>query len=499
MRNNNVFNQKINKNIIKILLMFGITIVAQSLALMKSTLVASYFGTSEEIDAYNLVNSMISFVFAIVVSGIPTIIIPEYVNGNKKNAADTFITVIYGGGLMVAVMMLLLRYPLINLFSNRGDIFITTAANVLVILLLSQYLAAFSGITVAFFQCEGKYNIPKIINLICQIVVVVILLHKNGKISVIEYAVIIAFGSILGFIVDTFIAFKMGWRLMPRLCLNQESLSLLKKFIPMLFSGGIYQLSLFVDSIMASFLSTGMVTILSYSTQVSSMASSIVVGNLLQYIYPKIAKRINENGYQDRFWGQSRGLHAVVCLMIAGFMCVGREAIFVLLNHGKFSSEACEIVFFSAMIYIYGQGVSIIRDMMYRYFYAMGNTKIPAQNSVFVSISNILFSLLFVKIMGFYGIVLGTVLSSLISLGIIMYRFNKTIGFSQKTSKIIGMFINNFLIMLVTVVLVYLTKSILPIENDLLSILTYGVETVALYVLIHFVFNRQTISDIKSL
>lgn len=476
-----------------------ITVAVHILTLIKSTTAASVFGTSEGMDAYNFANSIVSFVFGITVSGISTIIIPEYANKRERAVVDTFITVIYGATLMVTAAMIFFRYPIVYLLSNKGEAFSTIAANILVVLLISQYLAAFSGITTAFFQCENKHNIPKIINLLCQGLVIAVLACVHGTMNILEYAMIISGGFLLCFAIDTAAAIKSGWRFKPTFRLDNAGISILNRFVPIIFSGGVYRLSLLIDSMMATRLPTGMITILGYSTQISSIASSIVVGNLLLYMYPQITKNIQKCGYQKRFWEQAQGLHAIVCLMIAGFACIGREAVFVLLNRGEFSAEACEVVFYGAAMYIFGQGISIIRDMVYRYFYAVGNTKAPAQNSIVVSACNISLSLIFVKLIGFYGIILGTVSASLISLVVIMIRFHRIIGFSQKIFHITTCFLKNFAIAWLTIVLVYGTKFLIHVENNLFSLLVFGTETVILYVLIQCLINKKVIMELKSL
>lgn len=491
--------KKNSNNLIKLFFMIILTVGVQVLTLVKSTIVASTFGTTESMDAYNYANSFVSFVFGIAVAGISTIIIPEYANKRDRRVVDTFITVVYGGSLLLAVAMILLRYPIVNLFSNKGDSFITTAANILVIILPAQYLAAFSGVTTAYLQCENKHNVPKIINLLCQSGIILLLAVRNGKMDIFEYALIVAGGNGLIFLIETAAALKRDWRYQPALLLGQEEKSCLVRFLPIIFSSGVYQLSLLTDSMIASFLSTGMITILSYSTQISSMVSAVVVRNLLLYIYPQITKNVRTIGYQKHFWKQTKALHAIVCLMIAGFACVGKEAILVLLNRGFFSAEACEIVFYSSLIYIFGQGISVIRDMVYRYFYAVGNTKIPAQNSILVSICNISISLVLVKSVGFYGIIIGTVLSSVISLSVILIRFHQTIGLSERAICVADHFIRNFVILTVTIVAVYMTKLLLPVENYMLHILVFGIETVIIYAILQLLINKEVVRAIKML
>ncbi|MBQ2960645.1 MAG: polysaccharide biosynthesis C-terminal domain-containing protein [Oscillospiraceae bacterium] len=494
-----MIENKTNSNLIKLALMIVITLCIHVLTLVKSSVVAAAFGTSESVDAYNFANSIVTFVFGIVISGISTIIIPEYSNKRERKIVDSFITVIYGATLIITAMMVLLRYPLINLLSNKGEAFTSIAANCLVILMISQYLSAVSGITTAYFQCENKHNVPKVVNLLCQLLVIAVLLCVQDRMSILEYALIISAGYMLGFVADTAVALKSGWRFSPALRLDSDSKAVLLRFVPIIFSGGVYRLSLLIDSLIASTLSTGMITILNYSIQISNIVSSVIVGNLLLYIYPRITREVSQSGSQERFWEQALGLHAIVCLMIAGYVCVGEEAVMFLLNRGRFSAEACKIVFYASALYITGQGISIIRDMVYRYFYAIGNTKAPAGNSVLVSVCNITISLILVKLIGFYGIILGTLAASVISLTVIMIKFHKFVGFSGRLPAIIRDFAKNFAVMLVTIVLVCGTKQLFNIDSNLLGILVFGMETVIAYILIQGVCNKNVLAGIRKL
>ena len=494
-----MIESKKNSNLIKLALMIAITVCVHVLTLVKSSVVAAAFGTSESVDAYNFANSIVTFVFGIVISGISTIIIPEYSNKRERKIVDSFITVIYGTTLIITVMMIALRYPLIDLMSNKGEAFAIIAANSLVILLISQYLAAVSGITTAYFQCENKHNVPKIVNLLCQVLVIAVLLCVQDRMSILEYALIISAGYILGFVADTAVALKSGWRFRPAFRLDSDSKAVLVRFVPIIFSGGVYRLSLLIDSLIASMLSTGMITILNYSIQISNIVSSVLVGNLLLYIYPKITREVSQSGSQEKFWSQALSLHAIVCLMIAGYICVGEEAVMILLNRGKFSAEACKIVFYASALYISGQGISIIRDMIYRYFYAIGNTKAPAGNSILVSVCNITVSLILVKLIGFYGIILGTLAASIISLTVVTIRFHKLIGFSGKLLAIVSDFARNFAVMAVTVALVCGSKLLFNVDSNLLSIVIFGVETVLAYILIQGICNKGVIAGIRNL
>ena len=415
------------RNSFSLILMIIITGITQILTLMKSSLVAGIFGTGIEIDAYNLANSIVSFLFGFIAAGISTVIIPNYVKNTNRKNVDTFITALYGLIAFVVFILIIFRYQIIGVFSNRDELFVNICCNTLIILLLANYLLAISDVTVAYFQCKGKYNLPKIVSLIAQLIVVVVLIfYPNLTIS--QYTYIIAIGLFINFMLDTIFAFKEGWRIYPSLALfSPGTKKLFRIFLPIVFSTGIYKLSLMIDSTIAARLQTGQITILSYASQISNIINTILIGNLLTYYYPKIVEKVDTSDGQKSFWNQVILFHLIVCLVIAGFTTVGHETVELLFRHGTFSEDAAKFVYIGALIYVVGQQTDVVRDLIYRYFYAKGNTTVTAKNSVIISIINISSSILLVYFIGFFGIFFGTIIASLISL-IIMFWLNRYIG-----------------------------------------------------------------------
>lgn len=487
-------NKKIN---LSLFIMIGVSFLTQVLSLCKSSLVAGSFGTGDAMDAFNLANSIVTFVFGFVASGISTVVIPEYANKRNKKAVDTFITLVYSVMIIVVAVIILLRVQIVSVLSNRGDVFSNLTAYILVPLLLAQYLTSFANITVAHFHSEGMYSTPRIISAICHVCVIITLLLANN-LDILQYTFIIVASLVFNFLLDVIIAIKSGWHYKPTVALNEDSKLLFKRIVPIIVSTGVYQLSLMVDTTISSFLDVGKLSILSYSSQISTMVHAVLVGNLTTYIYPKITKRIAETGYQKEFWKNTAVFHAIVCLVSSGFLTVGLEGISLLFQHGTFTAEASKMVFIGAAIYVIGQQPGIIRDLIYRYFYACGNTKVPGINSIIVSVLNIVISILLVWLIGFYGIIIGTVVASTISLGIVLIHFKKNFGLDESFITIIGRYMVSTIIFIATVLVVYLTKYYIPISNDLVSIFVFGTETVVIYAVFYLLLNRKTISNFKN-
>ena len=494
-RINSIKQENLNANLI---IMVMLSLLIQIISVLKTSIVASSFGASDEMDAYNLANNIVLFVFSFVTASISTIIIPEYANKRNKKSVNTFITVIYGAMIIVITLLILLRMPIADMLSDRSNSFTKLVANILVVLLTTQFLASISNITVAYFQCEGRYNTPKIIGFAVQVMTLFALIIFN-KINVFQYTLIVSASLVMNFALDTVIAIKFGWRYRPTLLFDEETKSLFKRFLPMVLSTGAYKLSMMIDTILSSFLDTGKLSILSYTTQISSMVDTVIIGNLTLYLYPKLAKKVSTGGYQKNFWQSTQFFHLIVCLVSAGFLNVGYEGISMFFQHGVFTTRDSKMVFIGVAIYIIGHQTGVVRDLIYRYFYAIGDTETPAQNSITVSILNVVLSIILVWGIGFYGIIIGTILASFFSTVIILIRFGRKIGFEEKPSKIFGGYLISTLIFVATVGVVYLTKYFIPFSNNLVSIFVYGFETVVIFVSFSLLFNRNILLGVRDL
>ncbi len=489
---------KANRNALSLIFMIAVSFVSQIVGIMKSSVVAGTFGASEVMDAYNFANSIFSLIFGIIASGIPTVVLPAYVKKQDRKGIDAFITLIYGCLLIFIVLIMVFRYKIVYTFTNRSEMFVNVACHGILIMAFCQYMNSISSITMAFFQSKDRFNTPKLISLFSQIIVLVVLIYRNTN-DIYEYIWIIAIGFVLNFILDVATAGVMGWRFCPKSIFgNNDAKSLLCIFTPTLFSSGIYQLSLFTDSMIASNLDEGKLTILNYSNMIVNIVSSLIIGNMLIYIYPKLIRKLSDGENQSYFWEQTTLFHLITCLLTVGFATVGKESIALLFQRGLFDAKTTNIVYICTLLYIGGLSFNIIRDMVYRYFYCLGNTKVPAQNSMVVSVSNLVISIVLSYFIGLYGIILGTVISSLISLSTIIIRFNKHQKLYYDFKIIVFRYFKNIIAGALTVCVVMFSKHIMPIDNHILSILTYGIETVLIYLGISFIINKKALSALNN-
>jgi murein biosynthesis integral membrane protein MurJ len=474
-------------------LMMVITTISQMIAIYKSTIIAAHFGASTELDAYNFANNMATFILTIVASGITTVVIPSYIKKVNKDSIDTFISVIFTVVGAALVVLFAGRGILVDILTNRDSVFKATVCNLMLLTIFIQLLPALLGVTAAYYQVEDRYNTPKIIQLLSNIMVIGLLIGiKDFTIEI--YLWILLSGAVIQFIVDLAIAIMYGFRF--KLCFiikDAEYKRLLNIFTPTIFSSGIYKVNTMIDMVISSNLATGQLTILSYANTMVGMVNNMFIGNLSTYSYTKIVKAIKEDAAegQKALWRYSSFFHTAVCLIVVGFISVGREFIAILFEHGEFTSAASDRVYICMCIYILGQQNNIVRDLVYRYFYAQGDTKTTTKNSLTVSIINAITSIILARFIGLYGLVLGSVLSGSYSIVAIIWRMKKQYGFLVTIIPAFKEFAKNLLATFISIMIIIAFKQYFVIGNNILAFLVYGSGSVFVYAISLFVTRSQ--------
>ncbi len=474
-------------------LMMLITMITQVVAIYKSSVTATNFGASIELDAYNFANNFATFFLTFVATGISTVVIPAYVKKIERKAIDTFLTLIFLGTGSLLLLTYAYRSKLVSTLTNRDNNFNTYVCSIMLITIFIQLLPALLSVTTAYYQSKSRFNLPKVILLVSNVAVVIILaLWKSFTIY--QYLYVLFGGVIFQFVVDLAFAIFYGFRFAISLDLyNIEFIKMIKIFLPTLFSTGIYKFNTMVDSLISSNLATGQLTIFSYANTIVGMVNALVIGNLTAYIYPKIVEKVsvgNKEG-QKSLWSYSVAFHTVVCLIITGFISVGREFIGILYEHGQFSSEAADMMYLCMCIYIFGQQNNVIRDLIYRYFFAHGNTKTTVKNGCITSSINIVCSLVLSRRMGLYGIVFGSFIAGTYSLLGIIWRMKKKYGFTISIKPYIYEIMKTEVAMISTIIIIIIMKNFIVNLSIYTAFLLFGTLVVVIYCVLLFVFKSN--------
>lgn len=479
---------------LQLALMLFISAITQFIVMGKAAAVAGAFGVDTDIDAYNAVHSIANFLFSFISSGITTVLIPAYIQNKKQKSIDSFLTLLYLSGIIAVGISYVLQVPILRCFSSGQTGFVEIGCSVFLITMLSQFFNTSMGVSTAYFQVKDKYNIPKVCTLLAN-AALLILIVADSELTIYRYALYTAITTVANAIVQLLISLKYKYRFSFAVSFKDpEVKEMIKIFLPTVFSAGLYQVNLLTDSFISSRLGEGQISILTYSNQVVTLVNALLITNIITFLYPKIVATFEkEMSYQqERLFGYIYFAEATMALLLVGFCSIGKEAVELLYEHGKFDSANTTLVFQCICLYMIGLPINMARDLIYRFFYGKGNTKETFKNSVTVSILNFVISIILAQFIGLYGVILGTVISSLFSMCMIFARMVKNYGFHYEKKKLIAEHLKIIVVMVASIAIVLLIKSLVNI-NIIATILIFGCMSVIVFFALLLLVKSQSL------
>ncbi|WP_270360913.1 lipid II flippase MurJ, partial [[Eubacterium] hominis] len=364
--------------------MIGLTLLTQLITLIKMSVVASNFGVSVQMDAFNFSNNIASFIFSFISTGVATVLIPAYIYKKSPTAINTFISVIYFFSIVSVIFIFAFRYSIASMFSPN-KLFITTVCSLMFVILISQFTNTIIGVASAYLQSENVFNLPKIIVLITNLVLTSLTLLKKNM-TIYDYSLFILFTSFISMSLHIMLIKRFDFHYKVQFNLkNTDFKIMLHIFIPTIFSAGVYQITLLTDSLIATSLGEGQISLLNYSNSIMGMINMLLTTNLITFIYPKISKDI-ENGNNDNKVFEFFPLFTfVMVLIVVGLITIGEEGISLLYERGAFNRDFTSVIYICTIIYSISLPINMVRELVYRSLYAHGDTKLTFYNSVSAS------------------------------------------------------------------------------------------------------------------
>lgn len=206
---------------------------------------------------------------------------------------------------------------------------------------------------------------------------------------------------------------------------------LLLLMAPALFGIAVYQLNIFVSTIIASFLPEGSVSYLYYADRFFQLPLGIFVISLATAILPTMSDQAASNRLEDMRHSLAFSLKVIFFVTLpaaAGLIAVSVPVFSLFFQRGEFDYEttvntALALQFYALGLWAIG-GVKIIVPA----FYAMQDMKTPVKAAFFAFIANIILSLVLMGPLKHGGLALATSLSSLLNFIVLLVIIRKRVG-----------------------------------------------------------------------
>lgn len=231
------------------------------------------------------------------------------------------------------------------------------------------------------------------------------------------------------------VPFLLQMKLMPRPQIDWRDPAVRKVLLlmlPALFGAAIYQITLLVDSLFASFLVSGAMSWLYYADRLMEFPLGMIGVGLATVILPSLARQHAKGAQQELAKTLDWGVRCVLLIgmpaMLGLFMLAG-PLVATLFLSGKFTNH--DVLMTSQCLMAYALAVIgiMLAKIFSSAFYATQNIKIPVKISVWILLCSIALNASLIHNFAHIGLAMATSITSLLNAGLLYRKWQQLHAF----------------------------------------------------------------------
>lgn len=443
-KNLNGFLFKTQNTILSAAVILGIASgVSAVLGLVKTRLLAGYFGVSKELTIFYTADKIPNLIYSILIVGaVSTVFIPIFTGLLKKDKEEafkvassiigtTFIFFITVGVIIFAFSPNIITVLSVGKFSVED---IKLGSSLMRIMLASQIFLVAGSLSTSVLQSFKYFIIPALAPIFYNIGMIAGTIFLSSKLGIYGPAIGVAMGSIMHFIIQIPLLKKSGFRLFSRIDLKDKNFKKTLSLVPpRIASVLVVNLVQTINNSLAILVSAPSVIFLKFADQLQTLPVNLFGISMGAASLPTLSSQSapeEQEKFKETFL---TSLHQTIYLVmpLSAILLVLRvPAIRLVYGVGNFPWEATirtaqTLAFFSISIFSQSAGYLTTRA-----FYALKDTATPVKVNIFTAVINICVSVYFVSTLklGVWSIALAYAGTSMLDLFLLIYFLNKKTG-----------------------------------------------------------------------
>ena len=237
--------------------------------------------------------------------------------------------------------------------------------------------------------------------------------------------------------------FQNGFRFSPAGSEHGYAAKIGKLLLPRACGSALYQINVFVDSILASFerfVGPGGQSALYYSNRIFQLPLAIFGLSLAQALLPTFSTQMvreDLDSFRRTFSAAMRSLMFIAIPASIGLAVMSETIVRVLFQHGRFDAYSTRITSAALFYYSFGLLSCCFIKILVNVFYAMQDTRTPVKTMLVSVAFNIGMSLWLMSPLKIGGLALASTLSATLNFGLLYRVLRKKVGFLDEP-KILG-------------------------------------------------------------
>lgn len=402
------------------------TLLAKVLGFVRELLLSYFFGATGMSDAYLISQTIPGTIFQFVGTGLTTCFIPVYykvLREHDRDECDTFtnkvLTMVLSLSTVIMALVWLFTPVIVKIFASG---FTGNTLEMAIIFtrigICSLYFSSVIYVYSSYLQANNIFSITAAAAIPNSLVIIVsIVLGACWNILALSIGSMLATAIQMAFLWIPI--HKLNFRL--RLNFHWKD-SYLQYFFslmgPVILGVSVNEINTLLDRTIASQVAIGGISALTYANSLVMLVQGGFAQPVATVFYPRLTKSITEGNHkvaQTDFHAALQVLLIFLLPVTIGFMILSNDITMAFFGRGAFDQNASVLTSTALSFYAIGIVFVGVRELLARYYYAYGNTKIPMLNAAIGMVVNITLNLTLSRVIGIGGLALATSVAAIVT------------------------------------------------------------------------------------
>lgn len=421
------------------------TLLSRIFGFLRDMVVAGFFGAGFATDAFFVafrVPNLLRRLFAegsLTISFVP--VFTEYLEKKSKedaiSLADTVFTllsiilvVVTLFGILISPLIVRIIAPGFTDLPDKYELTVFLTRLMFPYIFFISLVALCMGILNSLRHFAAPALAPVVLNI--AIIFAAVFLRNFFDEPVIALAVGVLTGGVLQLVMQFPFLTKMGVKLKPDFNFRHPGLrKIITLMIPAVFGAAVYQINIFIGTLLASFLPEGSVSYLYYADRIVQLPLGVFAIAVGTTSLPSLSKQAVSGDFKEMKETISFSLRLIMLVAIpamVALIALRVPIISVLFQRGSFDSQSAILTSDALLYYAVGlwafSGVRVVVPA----FYSLQDTKTPVKVAIIALIANIILSVILMFPLKHGGLALATSIASAVNLLILSLLLKRKIG-----------------------------------------------------------------------
>jgi len=446
MADNNQTSTTENTRVTKAAVVVGsATLLSRILGLIRDIVIASFFGASLSSDAFFMafrIPNLLRRLFAegsLTISFIP--VFTEYLTTKGRDeafemarSALRLVSVVLTACAAIGIVFapLIIRIIAWGWIDEPDKFWITVVLTRIMFPYI--FFIGLVALAMGILNVLGHFAAPALAPVLLNLAVIgsvfLISPHLEQPIISLALGVLIGGGLQLGLQVPFLkrMGFKFGGKT-PWLHPGLKRVGVL--MVPAVFGAAVYQISNFVDALLASFLPEGSVSYLYYADRIVQFPLGIFAVALATAVLPSLSRQAANDdmlGLKNTFGYAMRLIFFITLPAMLGLIVLREPIVALLFKRGAFDAESVRMTAYAILFYGLGLWAFSAVRIVFSTFYAMQDTRTPVVMASLSMVAKIGLSIILMRYLAHGGLALATSLASMLNFGLLIWALRKRLG-----------------------------------------------------------------------